>query len=103
MHDVYLYTFEQTNQSRCEFTTSLVFNTRSNSFRIRKSQDYDTQAKIDHRYLDGGDQDAYLAEHREHRDNAKSAIEAHLKIHPEHEKVMKAAMARLEYFGTPIK
>lgn len=99
MHDVYLHTFEETRHSRCEFTTSLVFNTRSNSFRIRRSQDYETQAKIEHVYLEGSERDAYLAQHPEHRDGARSAIEAHLKEHPEHEKAMKGAMARMEYFG----
>ncbi len=99
MHDVYLYTFDERRQSRCEFTTSLVFNTRSDSFRIRTSQDYETQAKIEHSYLEGSEMDAYLARHPEHRDEARKAIEKHLAEHLEHGKAMKAAMARMDFFG----
>jgi hypothetical protein len=96
MHDVYLYTYDERRQSRCEFTTSLVFNTRSNRFRIRISQDYDTQAKIEHSYLEADEADAYLAQHPEHRDRARRAIDNHIAEHPEHEKAMKAAMALMK-------
>jgi hypothetical protein len=83
-------------QSRCELTTSLVFNTRTNSFRIRTSQDYETQAKIEHSYLEGSKVDDYLGRHSEHRDGATNAIEKHLEEHPEHEQAMSAALARLK-------
>lgn len=96
MHDVYLYTFDERRESRCEFTTALVFNTRSNSFRTRTSQDYETQAKIEHSYREESETDAYLARYPEHRDGARNAIEKHLEEHPEHEQAMRAALARLK-------
>ncbi len=101
--DIYLYRFEQKNQSRTEITTSLVFDVRSNMFRIRISQDYETQAKIERTYLEGSDLAAYLAEHPEHRDKARQSIDDHIAEHPEHKKAMKAAMAQMAYFGTAAR
>lgn len=74
-------------------TNSLVFNSRSKEFRVRISQDYETQAKIETRYTDA---DAYLAEHPEYQDTAKGAIREHIANEPEHEEAMRAALRRMK-------
>jgi hypothetical protein len=70
-----------------------VFDPRSNGFRVRVSQDYETQAKIEFNYSDA---DAYLAGHPEHQEKAKEAINAHMAKNPKHAKAMKAALARMK-------
>ncbi len=92
-NDIWLCTFHSERVSRTEIDTSLVFDPRNNRFRVRVSQDYETQAKIEFSYSDA---DAYLAGHPEHQDKAREAINNHMAKNPEHEKAMKAALARMK-------
>jgi hypothetical protein len=92
-NDVWLCTFHEETASRTQIDTSLVFDQKNNRFRIRVSQDYETQAKIEFRYEDA---DAYLAHHPEYRDKARAAINDHIANNPAHEKAMNAALARMK-------
>lgn len=92
MNELYLCTLHEERHSRCEYTTSLVFDTRSKVFKIRTSQDYETQAKIHHAYQDVK---SYLAEHPEHRDTVRDAIATYTEKNPEHETAMKTALTRM--------
>ncbi len=92
-NDIWLCTFHSERVSRTEIDTSLVFDPRSNRFRVRVSQDYETQAKIEFSYSDA---DAYLAGHPEHQDKAREAVNDHMAKNPEHEKAMKVALARMK-------
>lgn len=94
-HDIYLCTFESRRQSRTEISLSLVFKPRDKKFQIRHSQDYETQAKIEFSYSNA---DEYLTEHPEYHDNARKAISNYS---GEHEKAIKAAMARLKSLASP--
>jgi|GEM_PF-4501063 len=92
-NDVWLCTFDEKRASRTEINTSLVFDPKHNRFRIRVSQDYETQAKIEFRYEDAF---AYLADHPEYWDKAREAINDHIAKNPEHEKAMNAVLPRLK-------
>jgi hypothetical protein len=92
-NDIWLCTFHEERPSRTEIGTSLVFDPKNKRFRIRVSQDYETQAKIEFSYSDA---DAYLAHHPEYRDMSREAINGHIANNPEHEKAMKAALARMK-------
>src|SRR4051812_16689538 len=92
-NDVWLCTFRTERKSRTEIDTSLVFDPKYNRFQIRVSQDYETQAKIETNYSDA---DAYFATHQDDRDRAREAINDHMVKNPEHEKGMRAALARMK-------
>jgi hypothetical protein len=92
-NDIWMCTFHSERVSRTEIDTSLVFDPRSNTFQVRVSQDYETQAKIECSYSEA---EAYLAGHPEHRRKAWEAINDHMAKNSEHEKTMKAALARMK-------
>lgn len=91
--DIWLCNFEEKRVSRTEITTSLVFDATRKRFRIRVSQDYETQDKIESRYSDA---DAYFANHPEYRDKARKAIKDHTAKNSKQVKRMKAALTRIK-------
>ena len=92
-NDIWLCTFQEERRSRTEIDASLVFDPKNNRFRVRVTQDYETQAKILFNYSDA---DAYLAGHPDYREKARNAINGHMANNPEHEKGMRAALARMK-------
>jgi hypothetical protein len=90
-NDVWLCTFHSERASRNVIDTALVYDARNNRFRVRVSQDYETQAKIEFSYAD-----AYLAGHPEHQEQAREAINDHIAENAEHRKGMKAALAQMK-------
>jgi hypothetical protein len=92
-NDIWLCTFREERVSRTAISTSLVFDPKNKRFRVRVSQDYETQAKIEFRYLDA---DTYLADQPEYRDTAREAIKDHIADNPAHAKAMNSALARMK-------
>lgn len=91
--DMFLCTFTSEKKSRTEINAALVFNPELSAFRIRVSQGYENQAKIEVRYLNA---DLYLADHPGNQELAKRAIDSHIAANPEQAKPMKAALARMK-------
>lgn len=92
-HDIWLCTFKAERVNRTEITTSLLFDPRNNRFRIRVSQDFETQAKIEFSYFDA---DAYFASHPEYQKKAREGINDHIAKNPQHGRAMKAALTRMK-------
>jgi hypothetical protein len=92
-NDVWLYTVHTERKNRTEIDTSLVFDPKNDKFQIRFSQDYETQAKIETYYSDA---DAYFATHQDYREKAREAINDNMAKNPQHEKGMRAALARMK-------
>ncbi len=62
-------------------------------FEIRRSQNYETQAKIEFDYSNA---DSFLAAHPEYREKAREGVNKFLAENPDDEKVMRAALARMK-------
>ena len=92
-NETWICTFDSQPVSRTVIDTSLALDLRNSRFKIRISQDYETQEKIESRFENA---DEYLADHPEYRDKTIEAITNHMAEYLEYSKAVRVAISRLK-------